>query len=124
MSGTQGGLIPTGQQTDISHSSPSEGTKGRGAAPAIPEAPKGRLGRIGQAVKRDYQQVMAPDYIDQALKGARNSLDPMGTGLFGNKGTGTTPSPSEGPSHSLEKSRESVSSIQELLKFLEEEKVK
>ena len=124
MSGTQGGRIPIGGGSSITHSRPSEGTKGREVTPTIPEAPKGRLGRIGQAVKRDYQQVMAPDYIDQALKGARNSLDPMGTGLFGNKGTGTTPSPSEGPSPSLEKSRESVSSIQELLKFLEEEKVK
>ena len=121
MSGTQGGLIPTGQQTDISHSSPSEGTKGRGAAPAIPEAPKGRLGRALGGIKSFAQEAMAPDMVDRGVANVKSNLDPSGAGLFGSKGT---PSSSGGPPPSLEKSRESVSSIQELLKFLEKEKVK
>jgi len=106
----------------ISHTPPSAGTKGRPAAPITSTAPapsgvRGRLAQGAGAVQAFHQAASAPGMLSREAGQAWSNLTP--------KVGGPTPTSITPPNTlSLEKSKDAKHSIEELLKFLEKEKVK
>ena len=111
------GTIPTETK---SHTAPSAGTKGRPAAPITSAPPSGGRSRISQAVQSFHEGATAPGMLGREAGKALSGLDPRTSSA-----PAPTPTPKAGPSMpSLEKSKDANHSIEELLKFLEKEKVK
>jgi len=106
----------------VAHTPPSAGTKGRPAAPITSAPPSGVRSRMSQgvgAVQAFHQAATAPGMLGReggkVLEGMRVQTP----------SASPTSTPTSGPSMpSLEKSKDAKHSIEELLKFLEKEKVK
>jgi hypothetical protein len=117
---SQSASIPIGTNTEVSHSLPSAGTKGRQTAPLAAAPPSGIKGRIAQGVegaKSFRDEALAPDMVSRGIEQIGRN--------FNIAKPGNAPAATPGPDMpSLEKAKDSRHSIEELLKFLEKEKVK